>query len=639
MAEAITVLVIQSEPLDQAWLEALIASAPGWSLRFVATVAEALSVPEQAASTTMVCLPLGSGQSVPRALMEQLIGLRPDWPLVCLLLDDDADLALAALGAGATDCVFASALKGSGAIASWKLARERHRSIMNQRQLERVLKRRNQDMDRLGLLTRAITSTVDRDMILDRALEVFAGICTSGGAAFCELSPALDELVENPEAWVDENPGRIELHCVGSTSEQNQPFNDWLVADMDCVDLMFSDKVTVLQQPISDRSFAALEPLWRRFQGSTAALVPVWALGRPLGLLVVYATNPSACDDLKDGEQELRAMARLLGATLQNARLFKEVDDAYLNLRNAQKQLVHAEKFAAMGVLSAEIAHEINNPASFVISNLSVMLDYVDTIGSFIERLATLEHADALLRNELQELEQAHEITFLREDLNAMITRSLAGMQRIHQIVQDLRFFSHGIAEEPGWVDLEHLITSALHLVSHDAKFRARLDLDFEGLPQVFSDANKLSQVLLNLLVNAAQAIDPGRVEENFIRVTTRQHGEQVVIAIEDSGTGIDPANLGRIFEPFFTTKDRGSATGLGLSISLDILRSLGGELRVKSELGQGSCFEIHLPIQASQFGRKKALRESGNFKSPPRRHGQGSQSSEDGQPSGQGGQ
>jgi signal transduction histidine kinase len=344
--------------------------------------------------------------------------------------------------------------------------------------------------------------------------------------------------------------------------------------------------------------------------------VPIWGQGRALGLLVL--ADLAAGGSTPFTRAGLRAMASQLGGALENARLFEEVNGAYSSLKSTQDQLVHAEKFAAMGVLAAEIAHEINNPASFVISNLSVMVDYVETIGEFLEHLREqVDRQAPELVDVWEALAEDHEIAFLREDLDTLLTRSLGGMQRIHQIVQDLRFFSHDAANEPGWIDIESLLESTLNLVKHEAKYRAQLELDFAKVPQVFSDANRLSQVFLNLLVNAAHAIRTGSIDDNLIRVRTRQLGQTVEVSISDTGQGISADTLPRIFDPFFTTKEPGEGTGLGLSIARDIVRSLGGDISVSSTVGRGSTFTVALPIRAPRFEADPELRESGSFTVP----------------------
>lgn len=289
--------------------------------------------------------------------------------------------------------------------------------------------------------------------------------------------------------------------------------------------------------------------------------------------------------------------ADLLAACLEGTAQVFEKLEALHRYEERHEQLVHAEKFAAVGLLAAEIAHEINNPSTFVITNLSVMKDYVDMIGSF--------HAD--LRRDLdegpidaatfEELEARHEIAFLQEDLQPLLDRSLAGLNRIHQIVQDLRYFSRDRTLESGPIRVGGLIEASVNLVRHEARYRTRIELDLGVNPPLFTDANRLSQVLLNVLLNAVQSIEPGDPQNNEVRVSASRRGEMLAVQISDTGVGMDDELLERVFDPFFTTRQPGEGTGLGLSISHDIMRSLGGEIEVTSTPGHGSVFTLLIPL------------------------------------------
>lgn len=317
-------------------------------------------------------------------------------------------------------------------------------------------------------------------------------------------------------------------------------------------------------------------------------------------LVVLVRASSRSSQDLMEG---IENSARQLAVALESAHLFGQARSAYSRLREAKDQLVHSEKFAAVGVLAAEIAHEINNPASFVITNLSVLGEYAETIASFHRAVREAVDEGALSPEELSALEKEHEIGWLEEDVESLIDRSLSGLERIHQIVRDLRFTSHVSPTSSGWVNVERLIEAALGLVRHEAKFRASIELDFGGIPMVQSDPNRLSQVFLNLLVNAVQSIEPGAIDENRVSVRTWADADCVRIAVEDTGSGIEPSKLDRIFEPFFTTKEPGAGTGLGLSISRDIVRGLGGEIEVDSTPGVGSTFVVKLPAPEESTG------------------------------------
>lgn len=342
-------------------------------------------------------------------------------------------------------------------------------------------------------------------------------------------------------------------------------------------------------------------------------LVPVWGYDEPFGIFVVAELGPGSQDALMLGSDALHALSSLIGSGFEKARRFKEIDDAYTTLQDAQDQLVHAEKFAAVGHLAAQIAHEINNPASFVISNLSVMQEYAETVQTFLsDSVQKIESAPDRAR--FIALRDERDIEYIHKDLDILLERSLAGMQRIHQIVKDLRYFAHDSGPELGWLDVRALLESTLNLVRHEIKYRARLETSYGNVPQVLSDANKLSQVFLNLLMNASQALEHGDPERDYVRVGTLPFTHAVLVFVEDSGVGMSASVLPRIFEPFFTTKKRGEGSGLGLSISRDILRSLGGDIRVYSEEGKGTRFEIMIPQRYDMPGASSVLRQSDGY-------------------------
>ncbi len=321
------------------------------------------------------------------------------------------------------------------------------------------------------------------------------------------------------------------------------------------------------------------------------AKVPVVAIVR--GARVAAGTGGVRFVDEAWLDASNEAVAVLLVRDVASADLEREIQ----RLRDRQAQLVHNEKFAAVGLLAAEIAHEINNPATFVITNLTVMMDYVSTIGTFHDDVRThLATGVELDLKAFEALAERHEIQFLGEDLDSLLVRSLTGLNRIHQIVQDLKYFGADRSRAQNWVELDPLVHAAFGLVRHEARFRAELVLDLPPLPVVHSDANRLSQVILNVLVNAVQAIPAGAPSENAVTVTGVVSDETVVLSVSDTGSGIDAASLDRIFEPFFTTKAPGEGTGLGLAISRDIMRSLGGEIYARSEVGVGSTFDVVIP-------------------------------------------
>jgi two-component system, NtrC family, sensor kinase len=247
-----------------------------------------------------------------------------------------------------------------------------------------------------------------------------------------------------------------------------------------------------------------------------------------------------------------------------------------------EQQFIQNERLASMGALAAGIAHEINNPTAYVLSNLTYLQECRDELE------ATLSSMPGLPPRVGETLAEVKDI----------LSESLTGGRRIRDIVRDMRFFSHTAGEEVAPVDLHACLDVVLRMAHAELKHTARVEKHYTGtLPLVPASEGRLSQVFLNLVINAAHAMRSGSPEHSLLRVSTGVEGEWVRIDITDTGTGIPPEVLPHIFEPFFTTKPAGAGTGLGLSISQSIIQKMGGEIRVRSELGRGTTFVLLLPV------------------------------------------
>ena len=264
-------------------------------------------------------------------------------------------------------------------------------------------------------------------------------------------------------------------------------------------------------------------------------------------------------------------------------------------LEDAHNQLLQSEKMASIGQLAAGVAHEINNPISYVNSNLGALQQYV---GQLLQLIARYEQHDAQLPSETRDaidaLKREIDLDYLRNDVGDLLAESLGGLQRVKRIVQDLKDFSHISDSEMQWANLEDGLESTLNVVWNELKYKAEVVRDYGHLPEVECIPSQLNQVFMNLLVNASQAI----AEHGVITIRTRQEGGNACLEISDSGSGIPQAIINRIFDPFFTTKPVGTGTGLGLSITHGIIRKHHGRIEVSSEMGKGSTFRIVLPIR-----------------------------------------
>jgi signal transduction histidine kinase len=281
----------------------------------------------------------------------------------------------------------------------------------------------------------------------------------------------------------------------------------------------------------------------------------------------------------------------------QNAYLEAEVARRMQENQQVQLQLLQSEKMAAIGQLAAGITHEINNPMGFVTSNLGSLERYMRDIFGLLDAYEALEKIcpeGAAALAEVRELKQKKDIGFLRTDIVQLISETRQGLTRVSKIVSDLKNFSRTENNDWQWADLHSELDSALNIVWNEIKYHCTLNKDYGELPKIYCIPSRINQVLMNLLVNAAQAIP----EKGEITIRTGHAGDEAFIAIADTGTGIPAGNLPRLFEPFFTTKPVGKGTGLGLSISYGIVQKHGGRIEVESTEGKGTTFTVWLPIK-----------------------------------------
>ncbi|MBN2792091.1 MAG: response regulator [Desulfuromonadales bacterium] len=263
--------------------------------------------------------------------------------------------------------------------------------------------------------------------------------------------------------------------------------------------------------------------------------------------------------------------------------------------------LIQSEKMASVGILAAGVAHEINNPAAFVGCNLNTIKRYSDKIIPLLELGKNLiENPSAEMIDQLGRYIRNNKIDFIIEDMVGLANESIDGIRRISSIVADLKAFSHIDRAEISRVDLNQVMDTTLNIIHNELKYKVEVVKDYGTLPEVECFPQKISQVFMNLLINAAQAI----TERGSIRITTRSISEGrrdadrfVEVEIADTGQGIEARHLPKLFDPFFTTKPVGQGTGLGLSIVYDIIKGHGGSVRVKSEPSKGTTFTVSLLV------------------------------------------
>ena len=278
--------------------------------------------------------------------------------------------------------------------------------------------------------------------------------------------------------------------------------------------------------------------------------------------------------------------------------------------QNANSQLLQSEKMASIGQLAAGVAHEINNPVGFVSSNLKTMSDYQDDISTLIKQYRSLT---SYLKNSISaaetpvdipkqlelitDLEAELDIDYVLNDILELVKESREGTERIKKIVLDLKDFAHPGEDKPMFADINKNMELTLNVVRNELKYKAKIVKEYGDLPLVKCYPQQLNQVFVNLLVNAAQAIEKqGEIKINTS--TLDELDEKIEISITDTGSGIDKEHLSKIFDPFFTTKDVGKGTGLGLNIAYDIIQKHKGTIDVESEVGKGTTFIIRLQTE-----------------------------------------
>ncbi len=288
---------------------------------------------------------------------------------------------------------------------------------------------------------------------------------------------------------------------------------------------------------------------------------------------------------LQDRSDVMRAQRELV----ENFRALKETND---RLAEAQGQLLQSEKMASIGQLAAGVAHEINNPIGFVNSNLGSMRRYVEGMLTLLQG-----YESGLDKAALEPLRRAADIEYVAEDLPVLLKESEDGLNRVKKIVQDLKDFSRVDHAEWQDADLNAGLESTLNVVMNEVKYKAQIVREYGTLPPVRCLAGQLNQVFMNLIVNAAHAIEREGVITLRTGAETVCGGAYAWVEVQDNGSGMPPEVQRRIFEPFFTTKPVGQGTGLGLSLSFSIVKKHNGHIELDSAPGKGTRFRVWVPV------------------------------------------
>ena len=311
---------------------------------------------------------------------------------------------------------------------------------------------------------------------------------------------------------------------------------------------------------------------------------------RPVVLIVdahdpateVEAFAAGVSDYLVRSEITAALLPRVIRHLVDGWRLEKRAEARFRALIDESPDHVLAERMLSTGTLASGVAHEINNPLASILGNVEHVMAELSTIAARARGTngPPIASADASALDELIEA----------------LADARTSAERVRVIVRDLRTFALTDDDEQGDIAPRAVLDAAVNMAQNEIRHRAHLVRDYHDVPNIRANTARLGQVVLNLLLNAAQAIPEGNAAQNEIGIGLRARGDEVVITVRDTGPGILPEHLGRIFDPFFTTKPVGVGTGLGLSICHSVVTSLGGEIHVQSVVGQGTAFEVTFP-------------------------------------------
>jgi len=300
-------------------------------------------------------------------------------------------------------------------------------------------------------------------------------------------------------------------------------------------------------------------------------------------------------------DKEFKIIIRM---ALYKAKVDRKLKQSEKENQALQAQLMNSQKMESIGQLAAGVAHEINNPVGFVSSNIDALKNYMNDIDVLLQNYQQLgvlvkdinpEHLPDEIGKQIQiisEYEQEIEIDYIRKDIPELLADCSDGTDQIGKTVGDLKNFAHPGKGKKMLININEGIESTLNIVKNELKYKITVIKKLGEIPMIEGYPQKLNQVIMNLLVNAAQAIN----ENGEITIVTKKEAQNVIVLISDTGCGIEEKNLSKIFDPFFTTKEVGKGTGLGMNISYNIIQEHKGIIDVKSQVGKGTTFTITLP-------------------------------------------
>lgn len=315
-------------------------------------------------------------------------------------------------------------------------------------------------------------------------------------------------------------------------------------------------------------------------------------------------------------EKEL-SQSQALAISLENERLITnqkivlerevaerthDLESAYKNLQETQSQLVNSEKMASLGQLTAGVAHEINNPINFVVSNINPLRRDISDIKELLSKYDKIKNDDTFdeIMTEIEQFKKEIDVDYVHEEIEILLKGITEGANRTAEIVKSLKNFSRLDENDLKTANINEGLSSSIVLLNQQLS-DIKVVQDLGNIPEIECYPGKINQVFMNMLTNAIEAITSNHIEDKngILEIMTKQDNDFVIVTIKDNGIGMTEEVKNKIFDPFYTTKDVGKGTGLGLSITHEIIKKHNGEIKVTSEVGKGTTFEIKLPIKS----------------------------------------
>lgn len=436
--------------------------------------------------------------------------------------------------------------------------------------------KRQSELEFLATSTSNISSEASVTELVATTLELTGQFCnaTFGACIFTERG----ELSQNPKPMVWQHGSKL--------------------ADSDPLPLLLLKYIPIDTEELIDQ-WALVEVNSKHFSDiKWAVSVNFLFSDDQLGWLVFFLTSDlldeealyvldTAKNHLRDGiEKRIHSTTSSISQSV--------LEQTAEHLSTAKKQLVQAERMSTLGQLAAGVAHEINNPIGFIKSNLGILQQNLNEIAQFIAAVEDRISAESINKKQFSDLVEQYDIDYLKQDCQEIIEDNQAGVVRISEIVASLKNFSHMGETDMSEVDINACIHTALKIAKNsiDSQHQLKIELDDE-LPFIHGNQGELQQVFINLMVNAGQAM----VSPGVLTISSLMQDKQVLIAVSDTGMGMNEQTKNKLFTPFFTTKPVGEGTGLGLSVSRSIVEAHRGDILVDSEIGKGTTMTVVLPL------------------------------------------